>query len=1806
MRSVRFFLSFLAVISIGASTLEAQVSGVISADTTWTLASSPVTVGGSITVPAGVTLTIEAGTVVAFSPGTGLLVEGKLIAQGTVTDTIVFTSAAGSPARGNWDGIEFANTSNVGSVVQYVKVEWVGGGPNQAGIFYRTGAYGIALSHLLIRESSHEGVNLRASYPDITDSRFENMDGFGVFSDLFSNFSLQRSVVTNCVEGGVRVPLNASPVIDSCTIVNNGDGIYVDVGAAPTITWNLIQNNINGIYYRSIGVSQPSLRDNTIQGNTSRGIRYDGSTNLNARYNYWGNNYGPYSETVNPTGRGDTVSNKVTVSPWKPSDSLTVTEVTASIASNTTWTAGVYWIKNTITVNGGVTLTLRPGAILKFNPSVILYINGSLLIQGNYDSLIVFTSAKDDSYGGDSNGDGEATQPAVSDWGYVNISGSWSAAYVILKYSNLGFYTGVNSSVNNMYGSSNEYALYSFTGNATSISVDNSLFGGNTNTGVWINGANGTTVNVNRSSFNGNTNYGLYLSDGTIVSFDSSKAALNGVHGVRGYQDNSTAASSFTASEFSNNGQHGLLYGSKRGSAITVDGNAFAGNGGDGLVVTKASILNNTFTQNRTGIVLQGDVGSTYSGNTFTGNSYNKSVGLRNDLVNLRGNLTTSTPAGLNTAVYLLMASSTVAAADTLTIDPNVVVKMRSGLYLSVNGTLLAQGSSGSPIVFTSYRDHTVGGNINVLGDTSNAQRGDWSYLQFGGTQRSILNYVRVHYAAYSIYSPSATWQNPITNFTATHASSYGVYFESGSSITIENSTFRYNGYGLLSSNMELILRNTEVSDNSIYGLYTPSGVGPKEISNSKFERNGSSGVYAQDVTGPMTMVGNIISSNGDRGVWYQNTTAPRTDVQFIGNTVSNNVQEGIVSSRARFVDNTFTGNKYALGATGYMGNLYTDNTNVDGNIFSGNTNPAISIRDAVGDTLKYLFPVGLPSHTYVVSIGLGSYASSPLIVQPGVVVKFTPNGYITRSKRLEAIGTASQPIVFTSWRDASHGGKTNVPSDTLGPNPGDWPYLQLNSNSGAENSRLEHVTIRYASYALYVTSVPLVNPIRNVRVARNSSYGLIFSGSTAALDSVTADSSNYGIYAGSNSTLAVTNSLFRGNAAAGLYADGGSEYQHVTNSVISNNGTGIKTDLANAPQVFQDNLIQNNSQYGIFALAENAAIDTLIMVNGNTLANNGIGLTSSRAYLIDNVFQQNQYPIGLSGQLSRAGTGNQLGNFYFGNNFLQNAFNVIRLIGNFNGVLGGTAPDSLPGRVFALFESPTVASGTELRIKPGTIIKALNGPVIRIDGTLIVEGTTAQRVVMTSWKDDTYGGDSNRDSSATLPVTGDFTYIRLLNTNSATVHSIASLNLRYSSYGISVENVNQVMIDSSLFANNTYGLYRPGTGTTTVTNSEFRQNNTGLYNTSGGTVTISGTNFSDHSGSAINQAFNSTITAANNYWGAATGPLVTNGPDLNPGGTGDRIIVSTGTVNYRPFYTGRSGVLAGDVSQNGQITAFDASLILQHLVASITLDGLQQAAADVTVDGSVSPLDASLILRYVVGYISGFKSLPALPSKNAVAPSYLVRTSPTGQDNEVDLIVSVRGDGIYGSQMSVSFSESKWALVSVSKTTLSDAFLIAQSSSGGIVKVALAGAEAPKEDGDWVSVRFRSLEEGASASDIQLKQFIFNEAGIATSTETEDAVIPAFFALGQNFPNPFNPSTTVTYDVPVPSVVTLKVYDVLGRQVATLYDGQQTAGVFNVQWNGAGDNGSRATSGVYFVAMSAQAQDGQMFRSVRKMVLTK
>jgi PKD repeat protein len=110
--------------------------------------------------------------------------------------------------------------------------------------------------------------------------------------------------------------------------------------------------------------------------------------------------------------------------------------------------------------------------------------------------------------------------------------------------------------------------------------------------------------------------------------------------------------------------------------------------------------------------------------------------------------------------------------------------------------------------------------------------------------------------------------------------------------------------------------------------------------------------------------------------------------------------------------------------------------------------------------------------------------------------------------------------------------------------------------------------------------------------------------------------------------------------------------------------------------------------------------------------------------------------------------------------------------------------------------------------------------------------------------------------------------------------------------------------------------------------------------------------------------------------------------------------------------------------------------------------------------------------------------------------------------------------------------------------------------------------------------------------------QFFLSQSVLSTN---ENQLYPKTFALHQNYPNPFNPITQIKYDLPEDAMVSITIYDIMGRSIKSLVNSNQSAGYRSIQWNATNNLGEPVSAGLYLYTIQAGK-----FRQVRKMVLLK
>ena len=117
----------------------------------------------------------------------------------------------------------------------------------------------------------------------------------------------------------------------------------------------------------------------------------------------------------------------------------------------------------------------------------------------------------------------------------------------------------------------------------------------------------------------------------------------------------------------------------------------------------------------------------------------------------------------------------------------------------------------------------------------------------------------------------------------------------------------------------------------------------------------------------------------------------------------------------------------------------------------------------------------------------------------------------------------------------------------------------------------------------------------------------------------------------------------------------------------------------------------------------------------------------------------------------------------------------------------------------------------------------------------------------------------------------------------------------------------------------------------------------------------------------------------------------------------------------------------------------------------------------------------------------------------------------------------------------------------------------------------------------------------------LEVNAYWVNTATYGVDVDPDESLIPKKFALYDNFPNPFNPTTQIAVDLPEAASTKITVWNIMGQKVATLYSGNLSAGQHIVNFDGRDQNGKQLTSGMYFYRVTAGK-----YNAIKKMTLLK
>ena len=957
---------------------------------------------------------------------------------------------------------------------------------------------------------------------------------------------------------------------------------------------------------------------------------------------------------------------------------------------------------------------------------------------------IVFTSIKDDVYGGDTQQDGAATKPAPADWGTLYFSDTSNDNDSKLSYVHIRF---AGASYN--YGTGTATAGLTYDSAATPISHSVIEF----SNGYGLQLVNASSPGITETVFVDNNNHGAWLSAASSPSFSNDVFARNNGYAV--YQSASSQA--------------------------TYAGNLAAGNKVDGIGVT--------------------------------------------------GTLSSNSTWGTNLP-YVIEGAMTISINTSLTIQPDAVIKFASGAEIIVNGWLMAQGTEGHPIFFTSIRDDSIAGDTNGDGTATAPAPGNWKSIRFTATSAaSALQYVIVRYGG-SLSSTGALYLDSgapglFDHITVMGSQYRGLYCQNTSPF-IELFTFTANATGLQNgTSCYMMLQNNNIYGNTSYGVYNE---------NTNYTLSAGNNWWGQ-ATGPTH------SSNpggtGDR-ISDRITYAPFATTAFL-----------------------------PLPGTLPQTQVSPTPTNVTGTITSSTT-------------------WALSSSPYVVTGDVTVNAGVILSIEPGVVVKFQAGKNLTINGILNAVGTPEQRIIFTSVKDDSVGGDFNQDGSATWARPNDWGQILFGNSSVDTQTKLIQTVVRFGGSTGAVQTNSASPTISDNQIVQNGTYGLrVVNVSAPKIQrNLVLDNLSGGILLETTSSPLIEGNEIWGNNGYAVYMDatcypiltGNRAFYNDRNGVrVSGTMTFNQTWYSNLPYIVDgtitinagsaltiqpgtvvkflttasrftvngaisadatpeenitftsirddsiggdtDNddgaywplpgdwgaITYNDSSSdaqdildyvqirfggsGNVSIAINSAApvvtnSTIAFSKGNginlgtsanpTISNNtitsctqdGLYITGSSAPTIsNNLFTRNsRYAIYFTAESKPA---------FFGNAAVDNTYNATAVTGTFAG--SATWPNNL---TYLVADNLTLPNGSDLTIQPGAVVKFLPTKGITANGRLTANGSAGSLISFTSLKDDSLGGDTNNDNNASTPTFNDWGKITFSSTSINS--SITYVNIHY------------------------------------------------------------------------------------------------------------------------------------------------------------------------------------------------------------------------------------------------------------------------------------------------------------------------------------------------------------------------------------------------------------------------------------------
>ncbi len=1793
-----FCLLVVVLCAASPATAQKTISGTIAVDTTLdTVGGAVYEVTGALTVNAGVTLTVDPGVTLKFNPNTYLNVVGTLFAEGgsTPDSMIVLTSikddsaplgagedtngdgAATTPAVGDWNYIQFTQPTANASSMRWCTVRYTGGA-NQSAIYTSNGATPTIRACDL--SDGYRGIQIRSgSAPTIRNTAINRMTLVPVYMTLDTNPVFDNIILdspsgngTDAIQlyngsftgtanltrpsatiGGVSVPSLAYQIITGIT-VDAGETLNIEPGAVLKFNSGQWLNNY-GLLTALGGATADSVIYFTSIDDDNAPAPLGQDTNVNGNdtfpdWNDWGGIRFFDSADDNSVLRNCRIF-------FGGYNSTTYGAVTCVDASPTLrdcdLTAAYYGLKCT-----GVSKPVLRNTSINAMQDVPVAIEISS--DPVFDS-VAFASTSDNGF--------DAIGILGGTLLGTNTLRVRSATLGATPIDNLVYILLSNTTVEAAGNLTIDPGIVVKPKQSVSLTVNGALHmdgAADPDSQIVFTSYKDDTVGNTADTNNDGSNTSPATGNWGRIRFNpgSTGSVTNAVLRFGGYNQDALISVESASPTLSDLVLQNAYYGIRQAGTAASP-------------ITNVDIANTTYTP----VLMSISAEPVYTGITFTNVGLN-AIGLIPETVGVDAVLRVRAMSGYDNISYYLAGDIKVAVGAHFRIEPGVVLKFGIGFYsLNIDGSLQAVATADSTTAFTSVYDDTRGMPADTAGDgaATTPTAANWGHIYFAPTSddaASIIQRCDLAYGGrqqYSSVAPAAIW--------CTSASP-----------TIRDNSFTTNNMGVWTDgNSAPLIQDNSFFNHSQTPLATSVLANPNYVGNT-FNQNGihAVGLINETLTADATL--EKLVNMGLPSYPYYNLG---TTTVGVGTTLT--IEPGVIIKGRAYADVIkVQGALQAVGAVGdriILTSVKDDSQGGDSNVDGAATSPAS------GDWGGILFEDSSDDAGSLIENCLFRFGGATYVIYLNSAGPTIRNNELELCRYGMEMRNDSAPVIqnnlfrVITWYPMA---KSVLSQPTFGGNVLDnvtYECIAIVGESIGQDMTLQqwnfagytNITqvLKGGDLTIQLGATLTVQPGVVFKMYYQPGYpfqdGILVYGSLVANGTPTDPIVFTSIRDDSVGNPADTN----GDGAGTSPVVG--DWEWIYFDEVSNDATAIIDNCElrygtnnSAYGIVRCNsaspVISNNQfAYGTFALSTRGASNPVFAdctVDNMTIAPVLMSLTS------DPQFSGNQFLAG--------NAYNALG--IIGETLAQDATIRARDVGQ-----TARIPYLLRGDLTAGFSSI-------LRIEPGVVIKSTSSSYdITIQRGLVAEGGAApdSLIVFTSATDDFYGGDTNNDGGATAPSATRWGRIIIQNEAIDDSTRISNAVFRYGynspTYGTIEINSANPEFDDCVFAYNGVAVdYKGVAGDPAagwIHNSDF----------------ISNTYYA-----VRNQGTAFTVDATGNWWGHATGPLdnsddTGSGGFYNPGGLGDPV---SDRVDYGGWdTTGVQNIVLGDVSRNGDVRAYDASLVLQELVAPGLLGPLQLVLGDVDCTGSLMALDASLILRYVAGLDTYFPcALDSVPTKNLGDLPAIMTSAPVNFTADLPLVsvaagesswvpIQLAGSGdVFGQEYHILFDP---ALVSVNDVRLlpvaAGSALAWNVIDGHELRIAIASVE-PLSVVDAVEFEIVGAAglEGPTAANLILAFARLNTEEQLGVTGVDDLPAVETTRLFQNHPNPFNPVTTIRFvvgqglaDVPV----RLTVFDARGHVVRQLVNDRRSAGAHEVVWDGRDDAGRQAGSGLYLYRLN-------------------